>query len=230
MNCNYTQYYRNLHNDQSIPKDHINYLSKIDYNPLVIYDIGSAVLHWTKEAKKVWPKSKYFVFEAVTQVEEFYKEHDVNYSIGVFSDLCEKEVIFHCHPLYLGGNSYYKENETYSPAAKNIYTKEFEEIRLTKTIDYIVELNNYPLPDLIKIDVQGAEIDILKGMKKTLKYVKHMIIELQHIEYNIGAKRINESIPFIENLGFELVNNNSGNLYFCGNGPDADYHFIKKDS
>jgi hypothetical protein len=76
--------------------------------------------------------------------------------------------------------------------------------------------------------VQGAELDILKGMTNTLKSVKHLIIELQHIEYNIGAKQVNESIPFIESLGFELVPTTTGNKYFHGNGPDADYHFIRK--
>jgi FkbM family methyltransferase len=225
---NYTSYYRNLHNDISIPANHINYLKTIDYSPNIIYDIGSAVLHWTKEAKKIWPNSKYIAFEAVTQVEDWYKEYGIDYSIGIFSDEIGKEVIFNCHPIYLGGNSYYKENELYSPAAKNIYTKDFEEKRLTTTIDYIIELNNFPLPDLVKIDVQGAELDILKGMEKTLKNVKHIIIELQHVEYNIGAKQINESIPFIENLGFELVPNTTRNKYFCGNGPDADYHFIRR--
>jgi len=64
-------------------------------------------------------------------------------------------------------------------------------------------------------------------MTETLKSVKHLIIELQHVEYNIGAKQIEESIPFIYSLGFELVKNDTNNKYFCGNGPDCDYHFIK---
>jgi hypothetical protein len=64
-------------------------------------------------------------------------------------------------------------------------------------------------------------------MKDTLKSVKHLIVELQHVEYNIGARLVDESIPFIKSLGFELVPNESGNLYFCGNGPDADYHFVR---
>jgi FkbM family methyltransferase len=224
---NYTNYYRNLHNDISIPQAHIDYLKTIQYTPSVVFDIGSAVLHWVKEAKKVWPNTRYIAFEAMTQVEEWYKEYGIEYSLGVFSDEDNKEVIYHCNPVYLGGNSYYKENEKYSPAAKNIYTKEFEELRHTKTIDSIVQLYNFPLPDFIKIDVQGAELDILKGMKNTLKEVKHILVELQHVEYNVGAKQINESIPFIESLGFELVSTTS-NKYFCGNGPDADYHFIRK--
>jgi hypothetical protein len=144
---NYTNYYRTLHNDISIPTQHIEYLKKINYTPKVIFDIGSAVLHWTKEAKKVWPEADYYAFEAVREVEEWYNEYGVNHSIGVFSDVDDKSIIFHNNPVCLGGNSYYKENEKYSPAAKDIYTKEFEEERKTITIDSVVKDRNFPLPD-----------------------------------------------------------------------------------
>lgn len=220
-------YYRRLHNDISIPQGHIDYLKTIQYTPSIVYDIGSAVLHWTKEAKINWPNARYINFDAVKQVEEFYKEMNAEYAIGVFSNENNNEVIFYNNPTYLGGNSYYKENEKYSPLAKDIYSKEFEELRHTITIDSAVETFNFPPPDFVKIDVQGAELDILSGMTNTLKTVKHLIIELQHIEYNIGAKQVDESIPFIESLGFELVPTGTDEKYFYNNGADADYHFIK---
>ena len=224
---NQLDYYRRLHNDVSIPQGHIDYLKTIQYTPSVIYDIGSAVLHWTKEAKINWPNARYINFDAVEQVEEFYKEMNAEYAIGVFSNEDNNEIIFYNNPIYLGGNSYYKENEKYSPLAKDIYSKEFEELRHTITIDSAVETFNFPLPDFVKIDVQGAELDILSGMTNTLKTVKHLIVELQHVEYNIGAKQVEESIPFIESLGFELVSTGTDKKYFYNNGVDADYHFIK---
>lgn len=223
----HTPYYRNLHSSISIPNDHIEYLIKITYKPQVIYDIGSAALHWTKEAKKVWPNAKYYAFEAVLDVEEFYKEYGVDYALGVFSDVDNKEVTFYEHPVYLGGNSYYRENTKYSPAAETIYNDDSGKTRLTSTIDSIVKSRNFELPDFVKIDVQGAELDILRGMTNTLMNVKHLIVELQHVEYNLGAKQVTQSMPFIESLGFKLVKS-SDNLYFCGNGPDADYHFIRE--
>jgi FkbM family methyltransferase len=225
----YTDYYIRLYNDGSIPQQHIDYLYKIgeSYTPTIIYDIGAAVLHWTKEAKIVWPNANYYNFEAVLQVEEFYKEMNTNYALGVFSDQDNKELIFYNHPLYLGGNSYYKENIKFSPAAKDIYNEASEEKRTTFTIDTVAKMKEFPLPDMVKIDVQGAELDILKGMTYTLSNVKHLIVELQHVEYNIGAKQVEDSIPFIEDLGFKLITPPNGNKYFCGNGPDADYHFIK---
>jgi len=228
---NLTNYYKTFSKDGNIPTDHITYLHRIKnelgINPKVIYDIGSAVLHWTKNAKEVWPNSKIYAFEAVREVEDFYKDYPIDYALEVFTDVDDREITFYEDPICLGGNSYYRENKHFSPVAEKLYSDEKGNRRIGYTIDTIVKRNNFPSPDFVKIDVQGAELDVLKGMTETLKTVQHLIIELQHVEYNIGATLVDESISFIKNLGFELVPYKE-NLYFCGNGPDCDYHFKRK--
>lgn len=221
------QHYRNICNnflDFSInTPNHQNYLKSIkekyNFYPNVIYDIGAHLLTWSRLANNIWPDSKIIAFEAMDNVEFLYKEHNFEYSIGVFSDEDDKEVIFYQSNISPGGNSYYKE---ISWASDIYFGKDSERIVKTTTIDTIVKQKNYPLPDMIKIDVQGSELDILKGMKNSLKNCKHIIVELQHINYNHGAPLNTESIPFIESLGYKLE---SG--LFCNNGSDGDYHFKK---
>ena len=60
--------------------------------------------------------------------------------------------------------------------------------RKTSKLDTIIKERNYPLPDLIKIDTQGSELDILNGSSEALKNIKYLIVELQHIQYNKNAK------------------------------------------
>ncbi|NDE13742.1 FkbM family methyltransferase [bacterium] len=93
-------------------------------------------------------------------------------------------------------------------------------MRMTRTLDSIVTEHGLPLPDLIKIDVQGAEIDILKGAAATIQNCERLIVELQCVQYNRGALLVNESLPIIEGMGFECVD-----PLFCNNGPDGDYGF-----
>jgi FkbM family methyltransferase len=232
----YTSYYRDLHKDGNIPQPHIDYLyamrDTLQIQPRVIYDVGAAVLHWTKNAKQVWPAATIIAFDALAELDEFYANSGVASHIGVLSDTPGREVTYYAHPLHLGGNSYYKENVQWSPAAAEIYDEKSERKCFTDTLDRIVVGRKFPRPDMIKFDVQGAELDILRGMPNVLQHVQHMIVELQHVEYNIGAKQVQESIPFIEQLGFRLqspraVRPDSVDLYFCGNGPDADYHFVR---
>ena len=195
-------------------KDHVKYLPKIKSQPKVIYDIGSCVLHWTHEAKKVWPDAKYILFDAFEPAEFLYEGYD--YHIGVLSD-SEKTVEWWQNDFCPGGNSYYRET-----GRTEFFTDEMKSTRVTKTLDQVVKERGFPPPDLIKIDVQGSEVDILKGATETLKTVKDLIVELQHTEYNQGAPQVQQSLPFIESLGFKCVA-----PMFAYNGPDADYHFQK---
>ncbi len=206
-----------------LPKGHVDYLSaitqKFNFEPKVIYDIGANVLHWTKEARKIWPKSKFYLFDGTDTIEFLYKKLGYDYHIAVLSDT-EKDVVFYQSSISPGGNSYYQED---SWATEIYYGKENAKTVRTQTVDTIVKNREFLYADLIKIDVQGCEIDVLKGMNETIKHCKHLIIELQHRQYNKGAPLNTESVPFIESLGFELVT-----PLFHNNGSDGDYHFINK--
>jgi FkbM family methyltransferase len=216
-----TQHLSDLSNKRLLPESHINYLSNLKNNgfePKVIYDIGSCVLHWTNEAKKLWPNATYILFDAFAPAEFLYEDYD--YHIGVLSDQDNKLVKFYQNDYYPGGNSYYREigceNGRYFPQDKYLE-------KMTKTIDTIVKERNFPLPDFVKMDVQGSETDIIKGGINTFKNASKMIVELQNTEYNEGALKSDVSLPIIE----ELLNIKCTDPLFCNNGCDGDYGFTR---
>jgi len=202
-----------------IPKDHVDYLSSSDIfksaEIKVCYDIGASLLQWTRVAHRLW-NCEVIAFDAVREYEFLYKHYGDKYQIGVLSNEVGRNVPFYQNIVHPGSSSYYKEITTdthkfISPQNKT-----------TTTLDYLVETFKYPDPDLIKIDVQGAEYDLIMGGMNTIKKCKHLIVELQDVHYNEGAPLAEETIPFIENLGFKLQARK-----FCDNGPDADYHFVR---
>lgn len=217
---------KDLSNKRLLPPIHVDYLKSLSISPKVIYDIGASVLHWTNEAKTIWPSAEYIVFEAMPECEFLYKENNLQYNIGVLSDRNDREVNFYQNNYHPGGNSYYKENEQINPESTRLYNESNKKLYKTKTLDSIINSKNLPMPDLIKIDVQGAELDILKGSKKALKNCKDLILELQIVEFNKGAPLRDEVIKYVEDLGFKLI---SGPLPFSDNGPDGDYHFSKNN-
>lgn len=210
-----------LSNSNLVPPDHINYIRDLKiqgFEPKVIYDIGSCVLHWTKEAKKLWPNAKYILFDAFSEAEFLYKEYD--YHVGVLSDTNDKVVKFYQNNYMPCGNSYYREigceNGKYFP--ENNYIE-----KITKTLDTLVKERNFPLPDFVKIDCQGSEVDIIKGGLNTLKNATRLIVELQNVHYNLFAPPVSISLPFIEkNLNFKC----SAPLFYNNNNIDGDYGFI----
>jgi len=203
-----------------LPSSHQNFLwhlrDSYRFFPKVCYDIGSCVLHWTNGAKQVWPDAKYVLFDAFQPAEFLYTGYD--YHIGVLSDEDNKTVKFYQNNLLPGGNSYYREvgcmNGLYFPPDQY-------KLLHTSRLDNVVKSREFPLPDLIKIDVQGAELDILKGGIETLKHAKVLIVEMQHTNYNDGAPKVDVTKPFIESLGWRCIAEK-----FSDNGPDADYCFV----
>lgn len=219
---------KDISKDRPVPKTHQDYLFKLKnefgFYPSVIYDIGACVNHWNVIAKEVWPDAKYFLFEAMEESEDIFLEGSDPYEIGVLSDVDGKEVTFYKNVVFPGGNSYYMENPKHSSMAEVLFSSPSNQFKMkTKTLNSVRKKRGFLLPDLIKIDVQGCEIDILKGASEILENVKHLIVELQHVEYNIGATLSHDSIPMIESMGFELVTPK-----FSTTHVDADYHFIKK--
>jgi FkbM family methyltransferase len=219
---------KDLSKNCGIPQSHKDYLVRLkeefNFTPTVVWDVGACVLEWTTLAKQIWPDVQSVLFEATEETEELYKETNNRYCIGVFSDVDNKEVTFYKNLHYPGGNSYYMENPAHSGLAQALFgtpANQFQ--RKTITLDTAQRLHNFPMPDLLKIDVQGCEIDILKGASNVLKYVKHLIVELQHIEYNIGAELSEHSVSLIENMGFKLITPK----FSLSSHADADYHFIK---
>lgn len=217
---------RELSTMSLLPNDHYNYLVHMQQNlkvaPRVIYDIGACVLHWTNCAKRVWADAEYIAFEAMSASEFLYQEAGMKYNIGLLSDQDGREIGFYENTENPGGNSYYRENSELSPAADQLYPESIRRTLTASTVDSIVSQRGFPPPDLIKMDVQGAELDVLRGATETLKSVNHVILELQVVEYNKGAPLALPVIAYMHQQGFDCLG------IFCNNGPDGDYHFVRR--
>ena len=207
-----------LRDDQ--PKDHVDYLNGMmleGVEPKVIYDIGACVMHWTKEARKIWPDSKIVMFDAMNHAEFLYKESGLDYycdgPVGDFT----RWVKYYENPMDPAGNSVFKEDTQF-------FTEEHAVDKKMRSLDDIASEKGWPKPDLVKIDVQGAELLILVGAEKTLSKCQDIIIEMQHQEYNLGAPQKDVVIEYLDEMGFELVSQiHIGNV-------DDDYHFRRRQN
>ena len=180
------------------------YKHKLDYNLTelikkglkidVIYDIGAYRAEWSKNYSQSSLKNKdFFLFEANQENERYLKKSNFNYYIGVLSNE-KKKVNFYSRKLT--GDSYYREQS-------DRYEKDRKpEIITTITLDEVVEKENLKLPNFIKIDTQGSEIDILKGSKNTLKNCNLIYLETPIIEYNLNSPNLNECINYLESINF----------------------------
>ena len=168
------------------------------YTPECILDIGAYRGFWTKEMKKIYPNSHYFLFEAID-----YPELTDNPKENIFSFkniiLNDKEEEVDWYQLENTGDSMYKENTIIYEDVQPIKRK-------TTSLDLLLTKNNFLSlykNIFVKIDCQGAEINIIKGMESILHKIDFMLLEIPLFgKYNQNIPTFQEHIEYMNSIGF----------------------------
>ncbi len=80
-----------------------------------------------------------------------------------------------------------------------------EEIRIT-TLDRDIAENRLPPPDFIKIDVEGWEIEVLRGARSTLAaYSPALFLEMHGETMNEKRRKVAELVDFLEHAGYRDI-------------------------
>lgn len=69
-------------------------------------------------------------------------------------------------------------------------------VEMVKLDDYVTK-NNLPLPDLMKLDVKGYELEVLKNALNCMKHCRYIILEVSFIELHIGQSLFDEVVYFM---------------------------------
>ena len=59
--------------------------------------------------------------------------------------------------------------------------------------------------NIIKLDVQGSELDILKGGMIFMERADFILSECSLVEYNVGGPSFDEQLEFFNNNNFNFV-------------------------
>lgn len=80
-------------------------------------------------------------------------------------------------------------------------------------------------PCLLKIDVQGLELEVLKGATKTLAAVDEALVECSFIELYEGQAMADEVVSFLLDAGLRLAGIHGLVKSASGEPIQADFHF-----
>jgi FkbM family methyltransferase len=167
-------------------------LQKRGYDSKVIYDIGAFKGDWSKEVKHYFPQAKCFLFEANPAYAADLMNTGLDFFNVALSEPGKSSVRF--YNAGATGNSYYKENTVIFDNSSSV------ELSCT-TLDSLIDQYKLPIPNFLKIDTQGSEIDILKGFQN-LTEVDFILIECPIIQYNHGAPNIHDYLTYFKNFNF----------------------------
>lgn len=171
----------------------------VGYYPTLIVDIGAHIGMWSRYVKTVYPNSLYFMLEANSDCEGELKETGMPYEIALLGehDGVEKNY-YKINGGDCSGNSVYRERtEAYDDSRCSVQRLK------TQTLDSILKRKNLQ-PDFVKLDVQGSELDVLKGAIETLKQAEFVLLEIEVAEFNQGRPTFAEIIAYMDKAGFEM--------------------------
>lgn len=154
----------------------------------VVYDIGACTGDFSRNLiHTVLPTSQYYLFEANIAYLPSLIYPGFNSYIATLSNEGREEVEF-----WVGlntGDSYYKETTT-------IFDDKDAKMLPCTTLDKMIADKNLPIPNFLKIDTQGSELDILSAAKSVMGKTELILCECPIIEYNKGAPNISEYLNF----------------------------------
>ena len=174
-------------------------------NPQVIYDVGANVGTWTLLAKALYPQVQVHAFEPLPMHAEKFRQLTAGLK-GV-----------HLHEIGLGprqaqavikvtdfsdASSLLKLNEEGKRLFRLNQIGETP-IQIQRLDDWVVR-HHLPSPDLIKLDIQGYELEALRGGEISLRSANAVLTEVSFVELYQDQCLIDELAGYLRPHGFHL--------------------------
>ena len=157
-----------------------------------ILDIGAHKGEWTQKFREHFPNVDSTMIEANPNHADFLSTVG-RFHIALLGKNNEQVDYYECTDVQNNhGNGIYKENTNVPFRAEK---------RQMITLERLLPNQQF---DLIKMDVQGAELDILQGAPNIIHNTKYLWLEVNVHNYNIGAPRAGQTIAYLDQIGFEI--------------------------
>ena len=189
--------------------------------PVTCLDIGANTGQFVTEWRKIFPDCEVTSIEPNPHCEKGLKKLGVKYLQCAVSDKIGKlELIVPKAKPNSKGASFYKEIKFNSIPDDQI-------LKITVPVTTLDTLFPTKKFDVIKIDVQGAELDVINGGVATLTNSPYIIIEVSLTPYNQGAPLADIIVARMKQLNFFVQDITNQHNDSKGNTIQLDLLFSK---
>lgn len=161
-----------------------------------IIDVGAYEGEWTEEVLAVFPKAKSLMVEAQPAKEPILRavaarhEGQIEFTLNLVGASPKEAVEFY-------------EMETGSSVLhENCNADRKKVVRPMSTVDKLISEHGIKQIDLLKIDVQGYELEVLRGAAHALSLTELVLLEVSFLPIIEGAPLMPETVAFMRERGF----------------------------
>jgi FkbM family methyltransferase len=198
----------------------LEHLRANGFSPSTILDIGANAGEWSRTAAGIFATPRILMFDGDPENEPVLRNavreigERSSFTLCLLGAQKKDAVTFYRPDAGTTGSSVLPELTSYDKEAIKLKMDTLDNqtsgVELGETV-------------LMKLDVQGFELEILKGGKKALAASEVVIMEASLLPYNEGAPLFADVVAFMRQEGFELYD-------FCGqNRRETDHALFQTD-
>ena len=206
-------------------------LRDLGFAPTGILDVGAYEGHFSRGAREIFTDAYILMIDALTEKEPMLAKtcQEVGNADYLIAMLGENEaevtsffvVNTELRPdLIKTGSSKYKENARFPTEKRTLPQYTLANVLVDRSRSF----------ELLKLDVQGAELDVLKGLAGHLSMVEVILMEISLVEYNEGAPLIDVVLHELSQMGFLLYDIADEFRAFGGRLMQIDGLFVRPKS
>ncbi len=174
-------------------------IKNVGWSPSTIIDVGAAYGSFTRECLGVFPDAGYRLIEPLAEYKPSLEElmrsaPNVKCELAIAAAQPGEKAI-NVHPD-LVGSSLYREAEEHSGV------NGVPRIVRAITVDDVMRETGAKGPFLLKIDVQGAELDVLRGAEGTLRETEYILLEVSFFKFFENGPDFYDVITHMKSKGF----------------------------
>jgi FkbM family methyltransferase len=162
-----------------------------------VIDIGAYKGEFTRDVLKIFPDARYLMVEANPEREIDLKNFltisnngKLFYEIALLASEADKQQAFSV--MDVASSALEEHNET---GAKRV-------ILATKTLDEVAARQGFDKGSFLKLDVQGYELEILKGGTRVLQMAAAVLLEVSLLDIHKHVPLLHEVLNFMFDHGF----------------------------
>ena len=185
-----------IENKEDLLTTFYNNLKAANFNPAFVVDIGANTGTWTRELLKNFPNAKVLMIEPQARLQHKFQDllnDKVSYlqlGVGNKNDILK----FTIHDRDDSCSFIYTEEEAEKLGYQQI------EVPI-KTLNTIISENNFPSPDLIKIDAEGLDLEVIEGASDFYDTTEIFMVEAS-VCNDTYKNTVSEVVKLMDKCGF----------------------------